>query len=354
MAQNPQPSQSDSQPGKNTVLVIGAGPVGLFLSILLARANIPVIVLEAKDVLDDTPKSLAHSPVLYPDFVRAGIFEEFEEAAKDLQQITVNFRRTSDLELITTIHSVLGRPAPLIYPQNKFNRLLYRHISKYDCAQVHMGHQVLDIDNTASDRVTATVLTSSGVTKTFTASYLIGADGGRGRVRGACGIPFEGDTLRRHLIASDVRYPFEKYGWARNPNFMIDPDIAGMIGPIDAHGLWRVVFTLPGDEASITPERIKAAIPGAFEAMFPGPRPLKYTIERLAPYKAQQLCAKTFRQGRVLLIGDAAHCTYCPVPQLVPSLPVPYTEIIPNSNQPLRRPRPRLRHPRRRIPRLSL
>lgn len=40
------------------------------------------------------------------------------------------------------------------------------------------------------------------------------------------------------------------------------------------------------------------------ERALPGPRPLRYRVQRTAPYKR---CAETFRKGRVLLVGDAAH-----------------------------------------------
>jgi 2-polyprenyl-6-methoxyphenol hydroxylase-like FAD-dependent oxidoreductase len=44
-----------------------------------------------------------------------------------------------------------------------------------------------------------------------------------------------------------------------------------------------------------------------YEAMFPGPRPLKYDIEMFSPYKLHQRCSDKFKVGRVVLAGDAAH-----------------------------------------------
>lgn len=41
--------------------------------------------------------------------------------------------------------------------------------------------------------------------------------------------------------------------------------------------------------------------------MLLAPRLLRYRVQRIAPYKAQQRCAETFRKERVLLVGDAAN-----------------------------------------------
>lgn len=42
--------------------------------------------------------------------------------------------------------------------------------------------------------------------------------------------------------------------------------------------------------------------------LFPGPRPVEYKLDQFSPYRIHQKCATTFRQGGVLLAGDAAHC----------------------------------------------
>lgn len=46
-----------------------------------------------------------------------------------------------------------------------------------------------------------------------------------------------------------------------------------------------------------------------YEALLPGPRPLEYDLKMVSPYRIHQRCANTFRIGRVLLAGDAAHLT---------------------------------------------
>jgi len=310
MAQKPLSAANGEQSQKTTVLVVGAGPVGIFLTLLLARANIPVTLIEARDVLDKDHKAVAQSPVVFPILKHAGILEDVQAAAGELRSTSSSFRRTTDKEIVAEVPKVAGRPGPLILSQGTFSHLLMDHVKKYESAKVLMGHSLQEVDTSSPDTVTATIKTTDGSLKTISAAYLIGADGGRSRVRNLTGIQFEGITLPHQLIATDVFYPFDTHGFSRGANFMADPEHYGLIAPINSDGLWRVSFSVPNN---MKQEEIEAVVPEKFEAMFPGPRPLNYKLDRVAPYKAQQLCAKTFRAGRVLLIGDAAHCTFLPV-----------------------------------------
>ena len=69
--------------------------------------------------------------------------------------------------------------------------------------------------------------------------------------------------------------------------------------------LYRVTY---GDIPGLTTEQYKERQPWKFETMLPGhPKPDEYKIVNIAPYKMHQRCASSFRQGRVLLVADAAH-----------------------------------------------
>ncbi|KAF2089669.1 FAD/NAD(P)-binding domain-containing protein [Saccharata proteae CBS 121410] len=287
-----------------TVLIIGAGPVGVFLALRLAQSNIPVTVLEAQQTPETGAKAMTHMPTVFAEFKKAGIYEDLVSAAKGLVNGTVCFRRTSDKSVIAATPQVPGRPGPLTVPQHTFRDIVIRHLSKLENAEVLMGHRLESLQNSDSS-ISITARTPSNTTQTFTGTYLIGADGGKSAVRHAASIPFEGETLPRQLVATDIYYPFDTHGWTGG-NFMADPEFYGLIGPITSDGLWRVSYGCPAGQ---TKSQIEQEQPAKFSAMFPGPQPLAYKVEKTAPYKAQQLCAATFRKGRVLLVGDAAHLT---------------------------------------------
>ncbi|CAK7227286.1 hypothetical protein SEUCBS140593_006526 [Sporothrix eucalyptigena] len=67
---------------------------------------------------------------------------------------------------------------------------------------------------------------------------------------------------------------------------------------------WRVAF---GVRTDIPESDILKQLPEKYERLLPGPRPLKYELVSANPYWAHQRCAKTFKVGKIILCGDAAH-----------------------------------------------
>jgi 2-polyprenyl-6-methoxyphenol hydroxylase-like FAD-dependent oxidoreductase len=292
-------------PSPPHILIAGAGPVGLFLSLLLARSSIRITVLESAPLIQPSAKAMTHMPAIFPFFKKAGVWEALVEAADGLVDGKICFRRTADKSILGESPEGTGRPGPLTVSQHIFCEILLGKLGEFRNVDVRMGVAVSSVYN-GRDKETVYVVgtaTETSREEKFEANYVVGADGGRSFVRAASEIKSDGETLLRDLVATDVYYPFDKYGW-EGGNFMADPEHYGLIGPISTDGLWRVSFGVPVDT---TTEEVQAMLPAKFEAMFPGPRPLDYKVKRLAVYKAQQVCAETMRKRRVLLVGDAAH-----------------------------------------------
>lgn len=100
----------------------------------------------------------------------------------------------------------------LILGQHELAEVIFRHLGECGNARVLFGHDVAGI---AQDEkgVTVDVDTKDGP-KQFTAAYLVGADGGRSFVRSAVGVSFDGFTWPQQIVATNVVYPFEKYGYS--------------------------------------------------------------------------------------------------------------------------------------------
>lgn len=77
-----------------------------------------------------------------------------------------------------------------------------------------------------------------------------------------------------------------------------------MIAKLNNQDLWRVSY---GELGHLDTEQCRERLPMKYEAIFPGPRPLQYDLKMFSPYRIHQRCCSTFRVGRVLLAGDAAH-----------------------------------------------
>lgn len=105
----------------------------------------------------------------------------------------------------------------LILGQYELAEVILDHSKRCEAGEVLFQHRVVGIEQEGGDVVTATVETPEGVKK-FTASYLIGADGGRSSVRQFCNVTFDGFTWPQQIVATNVVYPFDKYGYSTGNN----------------------------------------------------------------------------------------------------------------------------------------
>lgn len=302
---------SNGTPPTTHILIVGAGPVGLLLAVRLAQANISITVLEAQPSIEKQSKAIVYMPPVYPELKRAGLLDAMFAAGTTIKPPV--FMKTATKEVLVSMpDGPPGAPKILLLPQWRVQEIFLEKlrgmVKEGGGVEVRMGWEVFSVDDSASETVVVKARSGSGEEQAFTADYVIGADGGRSFVRRAVAIPFEGETLPHQLVATDVRYPFEQYGYS-DTQFMLDAENYGVVSRIDRDGLWRLSF---GVRDGATREEIEEMVPRRYEAMFPAgaPRPLKYEVCNVAPYRCQQLCAKTFRKGGMLLAGDAAHCEY--------------------------------------------
>jgi len=125
-------------------------------------------------------------------------------------------------------------------------------------------------------------------------------------VRKILGIEFEGFTWPEQFVVASTHYDFGGLGFAMN-SYVSDPVnwAAVFKMPHDGPpGIWRAVF--PGDpalpdDALLAADAVERAMQGIV------PRAERYEIRYKSVYRVHQRVAQTFRVGRVLIAGDAAH-----------------------------------------------
>ncbi|KAI1867487.1 hypothetical protein JX265_007289 [Neoarthrinium moseri] len=289
------------------VVVVGAGPSGLLLSLLLAKHGIPVHLLEASDKLDDRPRAAIYGPPAIPDLKRAGILEEVRRRGMTLN--TMAWRRYDDHTYITGMDgSILAdvdgedlRTTCLVL--DELDRLMLdEFVTKYN-GQVSWQHKVVDVGQDANS-AWVVAETPEGQVKVH-GDYVVGCDGATSQVRKSLFDEFPGFTWDQQIVATNVYYDFEgQYGFS-NSNFIIHPEHFVMIAKISRDGLYRVTY---GELPGLTWDEIQKRQPWKYETILPGhPKPDQYKLVSMAPYKMHQRCAQSFRVGRVLLAADAAH-----------------------------------------------
>ena len=287
-----------------SVIVVGAGPVGLLTTLRLAQAGIPTTCVEALDAIDDSPRAMAYHPVAVQELDRAGVLDDCRRIGSPGRGVC--WRSTKTKEVIAAIDRAPSKDFPyenLTIGQHLLAKIILEHLKNYDKAKVFFGHKVTAVDQSSGNDIKLTVETSNGDSSTTSATYVVAADGGRSTMRRLLDISFDGFTYDEQLVSTNVYFDFESYGW-RDGNFMVDPEHWALIGRINDEKLWRVSY---GEKPGLTHDQIKERMPWKFSEMFPGSQPPDYKLDQMSPYRLNQRCASTFRKGQVVLAGDAAH-----------------------------------------------
>ena len=250
--------------------------------------------------VEQSPRAAVYHAVSVRELDRAGVLEDCRK--RGMSSSDVCWRKLNG-DIIAEIDR---KPGPgeyeiLVLGQHVLAEIIFTHYKQCEGSQVLFNHKVTEITN-SDYGVDIKVETEEGV-KTFHSRYLVGADGGRSSVRRLNNIPFDGFTWNCNLVACNVIYPFEKYGF-QGGNFIIDRDHWCLVAKLAEPGLWRVSY---GELSGLTQGELLERQPMKFEAILPGPRPLNYDLKMASPYKINQRCATTFRKKSVLLAGDAAH-----------------------------------------------
>ena len=290
------------------VLISGGGPVGLVAAYALAQEGIPVTVFDENSELQEDPRAATTHPATLELLAKLGVVEEV--TSQGLVCPTFQFWDRPTGEMVAEFdHSLLREDTEFPYvvqcEQFKLTRILMELINNIDGADILFSHRVMSV-SAAEDAVRVTVDAPDGE-HTFTGAYLIGADGGRSMVRKQMDIPFEGFTWPERFLVLSTPFDFESECGMSFRNYIADPDewcncfkVAGDGPP----GLWRTVY--PEDpeapeETLLADEYVERKLQGFFPAGKP------YDIVHRNLYTVHQRVAATFRKGRVLIAGDAAH-----------------------------------------------
>jgi 3-(3-hydroxy-phenyl)propionate hydroxylase len=180
-------------------------------------------------------------------------------------------------------------------------RFLEAELRKLAGADIRYSHEVTEVrqdDHSA----TVTAQAPSGPVQ-VSGRYVIAADGARSAVRRSLGVEFEGFTYAELFWIATTDYPFEKtLTDIAYVNYIADPQEWLVL--LRVPGLWRVLVPAPEHsdrEKLLSDEHMQSMLQRVV------PRSEPYNIAHRSIYHVHQRVAKSFRQGRVVLAGDAAH-----------------------------------------------
>ena len=291
------------------VLIVGAGPVGLCLALYLAQRGVASCLIEtmtADAFLDQEPRAGSIHPATLEMLDDLGLYARMEPRGL----ISPKFQywdRERDEMFAEFDHAVLKT-------DTRFPYVLQCERGKIidEAMQLLRGYPACDIRMETTFKtfiqhdsgVTAVVANAAGEEERIDGSFIVSAEGGRSNVRKTLGLELEGYTYPERTLTVCVCYDFDKHHGYAYRNYLSGSEQWSNLFKWVQPERWRVHFPTDIDDdpgTVLSDDHIQAQLQRFL------PRAQPYEVVHRTLYTVHQRVAPTFRVGRAILAGDAAH-----------------------------------------------
>lgn len=292
---------TNSETGR-PVAISGAGPIGLMTALGLVKYGVPVVVFEEDDSLSlDTKAGTVLTRTLE-------ILDRYD-ALEDVLAAAVRIDEIGELDRATgkSTGSVLTGaltedtrfPFVINIPQHELEPVLSARLEELAPGTIRMGHRLTSFEQTP-DGVAVHLETPDGPVQ-FDASRLLACDGGRSLVREQLGIRVEGKTLEQRYMLIDIKVDLDVANPRDYPYLAYFGDPQEWMILVRQPHCWRFLYPLAQGAREPTIDELVAKA-----RRFIGD---VSDLEVLGTnvYPVHQRVADSWRDGRVFLMGDAAH-----------------------------------------------
>ena len=281
------------------MLIVGAGPCGMALANLLGTYGVNTVIIDREAEVIDYPRAVGIDDESLRSCQAMGLVEGV--LTDTLQNTAIRYYTSWGrcFAHVKPSTKPYGWPRRNLFLQPLLEATLRAGALRFANVQVRLGHELVALEQTGT-RVTAIIRQPDGTPEQVRSAFVIGADGGRSFVRDLIGVSLVGNTEPAKWLVVDVcndhlDAPFSAvYCDAVSPVLMV---------PLP-YGQRRFEFRLrPGEDEheAVQPDHVRALLKGRY-----GGTPLPDVI-RARVYLHHSRVASTFQDGRVLLVGDAAH-----------------------------------------------
>jgi 2-polyprenyl-6-methoxyphenol hydroxylase-like FAD-dependent oxidoreductase len=286
---------------RGDVLIAGAGPTGLVLALWLTKLGVNVRIIDKTAAAGTTSRALAVQARTLELYRQLDLTDSVLQRGHKVPAINLWARGKRAARVsFETIAENLSPYGPFVFPQDQHELLLIERLAAAGVI-IERNTELLRF-NSSSDAVSATVRTADGREESCKFDYLAGCDGARSIVRQGIGAGYPGGTYDQLFYVADI----DGAGPALDGELHIGLDQADFLAvfPLKGAGRARLIGTVRGARAA-HPEKLRFddVSAAAIEHMKVKVR----TVNWFSTYHVHHRVADRFRQGRIFLLGDAAH-----------------------------------------------
>ncbi|MGB3278697.1 MAG: FAD-dependent oxidoreductase [Pseudorhodobacter sp.] len=296
------PEQISGETCRHTVVIVGAGPVGLTAALDFAQRGVKAVVLDDNNTVSVGSRAVCYAKRPLEIWDRLGVAKPMLDKGVEWNLGRVFFRDQEVYQFNLLPEGGHKIPAFINLQQYYLEEYMVSACEKNPLIDLRWKHKVVSL-RSHDDHVELAVETPDGIFN-MEADWLVACDGANSDVRRMVGAEFTGQFFQDRFLIADIvmkaDFPTERWFW-------FDPDFhRGQSALLhkQSDDVWRLDFQLGWDSDPEVEKRPENIIPRV-KAMLG--EDVAFELEWASVYQFACRRIDKFRYGRVLFAGDAAH-----------------------------------------------
>lgn len=279
------------------VLIIGAGPSGLFAAAELARHGVKARLVERQEQPHREARATAIQPGTLEILHAVGVLQPFVDAAEHIHCSRMYGPGMREISALSHDGIACCCEYQCSLPQYETQRILEEHLVSLG-GHVERGVTATKVESD-SQGVSVELTHADGTVETVWPQFVVGAGGAHSITRHSMSEPLAGTTYRGNFLVADVAvpapFPRNEAGVICGPNGFL------LLAPLPG-GRWITFQDLEEDVHAVTAEEVLARVTARLGSQY---RPTD--LAWFAPFRMHRRIVARLADGQRFLIGDAAH-----------------------------------------------